>query len=276
MLETTYCPNCGKQIDIENGLCPYCDFDLGNKENKNLVVFRRWKQLVLLGIGYLGLDIIYILISSLLKILATYVVGMNTPELNIFMDSLRVQTMLNIVCYIGMFIAQFALMAKDLHPLFRSFKHWKPIVAGVIGAVALYAFNVAYGTIVANVFPNLGNNANEAGLDQMILAYPVSSLIAFGLIGPFVEEVTYRLGLFTLLRRKNRTLAFVVTVFVFAFIHFTFSGDLLTEVVNIPYYIAAAYAFTIIYDKYGFAAGYYAHSINNLTSIILTLIIYKL
>ncbi|MBP5694703.1 MAG: CPBP family intramembrane metalloprotease, partial [Bacilli bacterium] len=102
--------------------------------------------------------------------------------------------------------------------------------------------------------------------------YPITCLFIFGLIGPICEEITYRVGLFSLLKRKNRALAYLVTIAVFALIHFNFSNDpatLLNEIINLPYYMFAAFAFSFAFDKFGFAASATAHISNNLISLFL-------
>ena len=76
-----------------------------------------------------------------------------------------------------------------------------------------------------------------------------------------------------LCKRKNRILAYVATIIIFTLIHFDFGAKTMTnELLNIPYYAAAAFAFTFAYDQYGFAASVTAHVANNLFSVITEII----
>ena len=78
-------------------------------------------------------------------------------------------------------------------------------------------------------------------------------------------------------------LAYIVTIVLFAFIHFDISSILtglngqgwdafINEIINIPSYLAAAAILTVLYEKFGFASAFVAHASNNLISIVLSII----
>ncbi len=114
----------------------------------------------------------------------------------------------------------------------------------------------------------------------MVKAVPVFSFIVFGLIGPFCEEVTYRVGLFGFLGRFNKVVAYLGTALIFGFIHFGWSaiwspaypGHLVVELINLPPYIGAGAAFCFLYDRWGFGAAFLAHATNNVFSVITSMI----
>ena len=72
------------------------------------------------------------------------------------------------------------------------------------------------------------------------------------ILAPFAEEMTYRIGLFSALKRVNLILAFIVTALVFGLIHFDLSGVIqgfntgtegsrkyaINELCNLPLYCA--------------------------------------
>ena len=136
----------------------------------------------------------------------------------------------------------------------------------------MFAFNALYSTFLQLIKVTSSDNANEASLQSLQDIYPLTCLIIFGIIGPICEEMTYRVGLFSLFKRKNKVVAYVVTIAVFALIHFNFSLDpdtLVNELLNLPYYMFAAAAFSFTYDKFGFAGSVTAHISNNLLSLFL-------
>ena len=103
--------------------------------------------------------------------------------------------------------------------------------------------------------------------------YIVFALIIFGLIGPICEELTYRVGLYSLTKRWNRTAAYIITPIVFGLIHFnweslTIGGNtLVNELCNLPDYIVAGVLFSYYYEKGGFACSATAHVVNNLVAL---------
>ena len=133
-------------------------------------------------------------------------------------------------------------------------------------------FDFVWGTILELLPITSSDNINESSLQTMRQVYPVASFMIFGLIGPICEEFTYRVGLFSFFKRINKWVAYVVTVVIFAFIHFNFSTDpnvLLNEVLNLPFYMFAAFAFSFTYDKFGLAGSLTAHVANNFISLSL-------
>ena len=83
-----------------------------------------------------------------------------------------------------------------------------------------------------------------------------------------------RVGLFTLAKRFNHVLAYIVTALVFGLIHFNWAafgaGDsalLINELLNLPDYVLAGLIMCALYDKCGFAASATAHIVNNCVSL---------
>ena len=180
--------------------------------------------------------------------------------------------LINSLAYIFLLIALISIINIDIFKLLESFKQYQSYIAAVICVVAIFAFNILYNILIKSLYIPIENNANEESLQSIEKVYPFVSVIVFGFIGPICEEITYRVGLFSSLRRKSRIMAYFITIIVFAFIHFNWSTDtrvLLNEVLNLPFYMFAAAAFSFVYDKYGFAASTTAHILNNLISILL-------
>lgn len=109
----------------------------------------------------------------------------------------------------------------------RVFKDKNTYITVLIFLAIYFACNYAY-ALIRTLLEYLMNyssssNQNQSGLDTMIKCQPVLSVIMVVIFAPIVEELTYRQGLFEAIRRKNETLGVIVTVLVFALIHFSFS-----------------------------------------------------
>ncbi len=272
------CPYCFKEIDKNEEVCPHCNKMLVEKRTNRVTYLPLWKQLTLFGVGLFGLQIISLVIQLLLVVI--YRINHTQAELSEFLNSVQVTAALNFSIYALLFIALALILFKDNIRLLKTFKYWVVPVAAIIGYVTILAFNYIYGIILNIAGLNISDNANESGITSIVKAYPILSLLIFGLVGPICEEITYRIGLYSSLRRVNKYLAFALTIVIFAFIHFDFTvlvGNnqqaLINEFLNLPYYLFAAFVFCFLYEKYGFAASLSAHITNNLVSVFSTIII---
>lgn len=255
MLEENQNANQTNAIDIEQ-LPPYA-------KHPN---FKDWLfRLTLFLIGFLGLDILTIILQLIFNVIfpewfvkdsPTQIVGLST---------------LNAVRYVFLTIGLIALLLPRLKIIINKFKSFKTILLGIGFGIALIGITRVYSLVISD-FVELEINANEEAAESMIFAYPFLSIIVLGILGPVCEEVTYRYGLFGLFNKKAKILAYIITPLVFALIHFDFTGNLLIELVNMPSYIIAGILLCYVYDKYGFGASVIAHIANNLFAIITILI----
>ena len=231
------------------------------------------KQLIVFLVGWVGFQIFAATLQVFLGVGAS-LYGNDVEE---FLSTLQASMIVNSAAYIGLLIAIVAIVNFDINKLFSSFKNWQSYVAGLVCLAAIFLFDFAWGTILELLPIGTSDNINEASLQTIQDAYPFACLIVFGIIGPICEEFTYRVGLFSLFERKNKAIAYVVTIIVFAFIHFNFSitpSVLLNEVLNLPFYMFAAFAFCFTYEKFGLAGSLTAHIINNVISLSLISLIH--
>jgi membrane protease YdiL (CAAX protease family) len=123
----------------------------------------------------------------------------------------------------------------------------------------------------------LEDNQNQAAIVRLVKDSPMISLFTFGLLGPIVEEWTYRLGLFQYLKSRSKWIAYVVTLTIFGLIHFDFTATNLTnELLNLPIYLVAGAWFCFLYDRFGLQVAMATHIINNLLSVMSILILPEL
>ena len=212
----THCKVCNHSYDSMESKCPYCDEVNSNNmsavRNPNGAVFPFWKQLVLFLVGWLGFQIIanFIMIFVL-----------HAPLSGVLKSAI-----VNYVSYIVLGIAMGLIVWADWKKLFKSFKGWKPYVFGIVGFAAIMTFSNFWNIVLQFIPLDITDNANQASANSIVASYPLLGLLILGFVGPICEELTYRVGLFSFSKRINRVLGYVITLVVFALIHFDFDAYL--------------------------------------------------
>ena len=96
---------------------------------------------------------------------------------------------------------------------------------------------------------NANNNSLKDGINggNVILWIVVSTILA-----PLTEEISYRVCLFTILRKKSRIFAHLITALVFGISHIFSTmvfGNYPQEIISICSYVAFSLILTIMYEK---------------------------
>lgn len=259
LLATNKCSKCGADYDSTLEECPNChttnqirtlkDFP------KNVFFLHPIAQLGIFAIGfaYLGMlftELFFSYIFPSTALIASFTYG----------------TMVTII------LAVILLTRRKM--FFNSFKSLSNYVIGiVIGAIAI-ATGIMLSVLISSFYKGEVNN-NQETAESIITIYPILSFFLFGFLGPICEELTYRVGLYSFLRRFNKYVAYIVTTIVFAFIHFRFNNeDIVSELVALPQYLLMAFLLTYAYEKGGHTASMSAHIMYNIASTIMTLMDY--
>jgi len=229
------------------------------------------RQLLLFGVGWLGLNGIALVVSLLIR---SYLATIYTDPVALAaaLRHISFSASVNVISYV-ILLAVLGIMAFDTTKrMLASFYRLSNFVKGLgYGGLVLLAgmtLNVIY--LVFKI--QLSDNANESTITTIMKNYPLFSFIAFVIAGPICEELTYRLGLFGLLNRVNRYVAYGITFVFFGLIHFDFeTTNLINELLNLPFYLIAGLLFCYIYEKEGLAVATYAHITNNLASFIVSI-----
>lgn len=228
---------------------------------KSEAIFR----LVIFLIGLAGLIAVGFTIEVIVLIINPSLLN---SESDLYINGLATVNTVQYLIVLGVLI--FLLWPRLVHLVHR-FKYWKHVLIGLGVGVAIIGFTILYNLVISQ-FIEIETNSNEQAAENMIKAFPAVSIFILGFVGPIVEEFTYRYGLFNLLKRKSRILAYIVASFVFGIIHFDFTADLVTELLNFPVYIACGLLLGLAYDFCGIEASLTAHITNNLYAVIMTLI----
>lgn len=267
------CEYCGEDMDSFDLACRNCHEENHDKAAfrcRNMAMFPFWKQILFFFTGLVGLYAI-------------------AYSLRFFLDAAgrTSASVINFGTYIILMAFMLLIIWDDYQPLLKSFKSWKPFVFGIIAYIGIYIFDlidVNVANIVVQIFFHAqgATNQNQAAINSLVDVQPLLSLLVFGIIGPICEELTYRVGLFSFLRRINIVLAYAVTILVFASIHFSFASItnfiagpttqtayvFVKEMLSLPSYIFAGAVFTFLYHKFGFAGSLTAHISNNFIGIL--------
>lgn len=264
------CSECGSEYDEASPTCPACgtmDVHYGETKLPEEVTWMPWwKQLIVFLIGSIGLTIAATVVSLI------FVLAKGSSDVGLA-DTVAVDFIGYAIIIIGMIV----ILWPHYKELFKSFKKWLPYLMGLAGAGVLYLFALFYGVILQYVPIDVTNNANQALAEEFVIGYPGIAIVLIGILGPLAEELTYRVGLYTLGLRVKKWVAYVAVTIIFAFIHFDFGSfsdakALTNELLNLPSYAFAGLTLCFLYDKWGLSASLTAHILNNVVSCIFILL----
>lgn len=251
-----------------------------NDNKKKLLDAPLWRNLLCFVVGFLGVTLIGNVIASFFKI--AYKDQTLSDELKI-----SISAYINFFTYFILFILLiFCLGLPLFKAIFKDFKHGKKVAKGLMwGAIAMGA-TVTYNIIIQSIFSWVGDNANESGVNAIILSKPLLSFLMVVVLAPICEEIAYRFGLFGALYKKNRILALVLGGLIFGLIHTPFISleiiDLIKardvqqiwiELLNLPSYFLSGIILCLAYEKNeSLVSSITAHTLNNLVAFYMTLL----
>lgn len=272
------CPNCQNNFDKYELRCPKCHNNNSFRPEYKYVREMDWmplmRQLLLCAGGYLLLQILSLICSLVTSSILMSKYGLSEDGvaiINELLSGAKINLIINAVCYSGVFIFVIMISLPYLKDILRKYKSFTKISAGFVGFLVMVGFSVVYSTLISPIISE--TNQNQQVINEIVLSYPWSSLLIFAIVGPIVEEFIYRVGLFNILYRFNkRWLAYLVTSLIFGFIHFSFTGNIIDELLNLPSYIVSGLILCYLYENYSFVGSSIAHVLNNIISLISVLI----
>lgn len=257
LLTTIECSNCGAYHDSTLKECPECH---KSNEIRTLKEFPKnvffLHPVAQIGVFAIGFAYIGMLLTSWL-----------------LFEVLPSETAAETITYVLMVIGMLSVVLLTRRKMFfESFKGKDKYTIGILFGLV----TAAIGLLIVNLIPiwyKGDENVNQETIESVITLYPILGFFVFCILGPVSEELAYRVGLYSFLRRFNKYLALIMTTIVFTFIHLRLdSEDIIGELWSIPAYLLAAFAFSYVYEKKGFAASLTAHILYNIVSFVLVLI----
>lgn len=240
-----------------------------------------WQDLLLAVLAFIGLDLV-VMVTQAITMGIMRGQGYSDYAINGYFDSYDFLSIANFTRYSVIFIVMIGVLflSKTLVPILNSFKKFRTFLYGIGLGFIVILMSIVYNNFIGYIVPDYGSNENQNAVETVIRLYPLLSVIWIPFLGPIVEELGYRLGLFNALKKVNRVLAYVATGLIFGLIHFNLPPDgdpaywakLGVEVLNLPGYILSGLAFNYIYEKENIGTSIVAHVTNNFVSYIVTII----
>ena len=207
---------------------------------------------------WIAIAMIYIVLSAL-----TYSIGTNEKIHNIYLQNTILiggELLLLLIFYL--------IFRKQINNSFKELKGNKKriikyvIIIWIIGLTLMVASN----TLLSKFIKDMAENeaANRELLDKYMI-YAIPSMV---IIGPFIEEILFRLSIKNII--NNKILFIIISSLLFGFAHVIGTTGLQLLYV-IPYAILGA-TFAYIYQKdNNIFASFTAHFIHNLACILIIL-----
>lgn len=148
------------------------------------------------------------------------------------------------------------------------------VVAGCFLGFFLNICANAVGNSIVKLFVDRATSVNQQQVESLTKNIPALMFIVTGFLAPIGEELIFRGVVFTGLRKCNRTLAYVVSAFLFGFIHVmssVFAGNIGEMVQMIPY-VCSGLVFAYIYESTdNIWASILTHMTNNIFAMLVLL-----
>ena len=263
LLNNKKCPNCASYYDPTLIECPSCHKTNELYEQRripdSIMFFHPAAQigLFLAGFSFAGMLISEIIAALLLRGVADK--GLAGALTMLFTYLLMLAALLTIAftSRTNVFIKKFT---RPLDYLF-----------GLLYAIGIVLSGLLIGVIVSFFYNE--TNSNQEIVENMIGNYPIFAVILICFLGPICEELTYRVGLYSFLRRINKVLAIVVSTIVFAMIHYDFtSANYIAELWSLPSYLSCGLILSLAYEHRGPACSIAAHMTYNAIALIIVII----
>lgn len=240
------CPECGKKNSRKDGVLPFA-------EDRILGPYR---ELLCFIVGWALFQYLGFVVSLIFQAFGMKPIGAS------FISAV------NYTVYGVLFVFLLSIIAPKIPSLFSRFLT-KDTLRGLFVFAAVVAFDTIWGSLIIRI--GATTNKNQSAVNDIVSYSPLLSLLFVGIVGPICEEITYRLGLFTFLKRINKVLAFIAVTIFFGAIHLHDITSL-NEWLSLPSYIFAGFAFTYAYDKWGPGASIIAHVSTNSLAVLVSLL----
>ena len=216
----------------------------------------------------------------------------------LFLPSDQIESNIDFWSYIAQLLAYgiyviflFLFIGKErIKRILEGFISGRNIKTAIIFALFAYLGSIFINMLVTMIFGAPDSNANQDSLNSSFLTNPGLVVLLAVVFAPIVEELVFRYSIFRPLAKKNRIVAYLVTMLGFAGIHFISSVTVLMEGINagenkeaialfledlktLPVYLVGAFVLTFAYDINGnIATSILTHAFYNLSQVILMFI----
>ncbi|MCQ2798428.1 MAG: CPBP family glutamic-type intramembrane protease [Bacilli bacterium] len=272
------CPNCGKKHDILDEKCPHCgainqDRSPRSGSFANQVTFGHIREFLLAIAQFI---VMYGILNLIQVIMVSVILAREgSPEaaqawINANIGVLNIG--LNLTSELLCLTAFAFIMWRYIPKLINSFKNPKVLLGIPLGLAMMFISvqisNFSY--MITGGASNMNSDALDGLMTQSTFIYFLFAVI----LAPLVEEISYRVGMFTFLKRIHPAVAYVGVAVIFGLIHMHSLTDPV-EWAYFPGYAFGGLALSFIYDKFGFGGSLLAHMTNNGIAVLVSIVAMK-
>lgn len=169
-------------------------------------------------------------------------------DINYNKISSKTSILLSFYDYIVLAIILFFMYRKDIIKYVKDLKKRFPTIIDkgflywTTGLIVMVISNL----LIIKLIPN-ARAGNEAGVQSIIKTVPLLSFISVGILGPIIEEFTFRKAFYDIF--KNKDAFIVISGFIFGLMHVVFSINSAWDLFYIIPYSALGISFAIMYVK---------------------------
>lgn len=194
---------------------------------------------------------------------------------NLSITSTNANIWLNFVVDLITALIAVIILRKFIMRQWKDFMNNKlSIIAGCFLGFFLNICANAIGSSIVKLFVDQSSSVNQQQVESLTKSIPAVMFFVTGFLAPIGEELIFRGVIFTGLRKYNRFLAYVVSAFLFGFIHVmnsVFAGNIFEMVQMIPYAFSGL-VFAYIYESTdNIWASILTHMTNNIFALLVIL-----
>ena len=249
--------------------------ELNNTEPSSNFDISFTKGVILFLVGFAGLQFVAIILSFIATLI------FDIEELQI-VNPEKVQIIMgyiNCFSYAIILVTLFAIIGfSNLKFIYKHEELLNKIGKGIGYGFGLLMISYIWGIISSFISPEITTNENESSIRTIISTLPIAAFLFVVVFAPVTEEITYRLGIFHNIKKKNRYAAYIATALIFGAIHVSWESfsdmskaEVINELLNFPSYILSGAYLCYVYEKEdNLLSSTIAHMTNNGVAFLLT------
>ncbi len=203
--------------------------------------------------------------SSYLQLIPIILLGIDVNNYTTF-DLAIVNTFTDlclVIILIGLYLKELKIELKKFKEnlkisLDTAFKYW------FVGLIIMCISNIIIGYITS-----LKTSSNEQAVQTLINTTPYLMIFTAGILAPFIEELTFRKGIFKIF--KNKWIYATASGLIFGLLHVIGSNNILEYLYIIPYGSLGFFFALTYYDTKSIYPSIIMHAIHNTALIILSI-----
>lgn len=238
--------------------------------------------------GIIGSFIYEIILSFFVLIIVNNIVSSNNAivsdeQLNLLVNDAYLKYPIDIIVsciasLITLIVFAYLLGFNKIKDIFKKAFNSTTLKWGFVIGISLISVSIIYNASIMNIFKlESTGNENQNNVINMIGTSSMFGFLSVVVLAPIVEELTFRYCMFGGLYTKNKKFAYMISAFIFMFMHAIasliaakgFNMDFLKELIYLPPYLIAGLLLCYAYDKTdNLGSSMIAHALNNLVSFL--------